>query len=463
MSLLRNMKIFWKVTTVVWFLYLTNGLLQFFLLPNLGNQPGVALGTSIILSLVFGLITSGILNALISWPLKTLISQFQDTHDLTIRPNIDQHQDDEIGILATKLDQYIGQLADTIRQLAVSSADLSQEAEQLALSADQTGQAAEQVSTSIQSVADGSTRLVRNVEKANQAVRTIIDSVNRVVNNTKELQTFTNQVNTIAMSSHQAIQKATIQIEKIQQTVGASSTAIEALGEQSNQIGKIVETITNIASQTNLLALNAAIEAARAGEQGKGFAVVAEEVRKLAVESAGAAQQIGALIKNIQEKTDESVQAMKTGTQEVSEGVAIVRETGLALNNITNSIHETLEKINGINHDVESLSASTNTIVTAVDEVAQVAENNASITEEVAASAQEQTSSVQVIADSINQIVLLTSELESLAGQFKIDEADTRPVLTTRRPAAQQGHQIPKVRTARLISPATGQNPPKRH
>lgn len=463
MSLLRNMKIFWKVTTVVWFLYLTNGLLQFFLLPNLGNQPGVALGTSIILSLVFGLITSGILNALISWPLKTLISQFQDTHDLTIRPNIDQHQDDEIGILATKLDQYIGQLADTIRQLAVSSADLSQEAEQLALSADQTGQAAEQVSTSIQSVADGSTRLVRNVEKANQAVRTIIDSVNRVVNNTKELQTFTNQVNTIAMSSHQAIQKATIQIEKIQQTVGASSTAIEALGEQSNQIGKIVETITNIASQTNLLALNAAIEAARAGEQGKGFAVVAEEVRKLAVESAGAAQQIGALIKNIQEKTDESVQAMKTGTQEVSEGVAIVRETGLALNNITNSIHETLEKINGINHDVESLSASTNTIVTAVDEVAQVAENNASITEEVAASAQEQTSSVQVIADSINQIVLLTSELESLAGQFKIDEADTRPVLTTRRPAAQPGHQIPKVRTARLISPATGQNPPKRH
>lgn len=463
MSLLRNMKIFWKVTTVVWFLYLTNGLLQFFLLPNLGNQPGVALGTSIILSLVFGLITSGILNALISWPLKTLISQFQDTHDLTIRPNIDQHQDDEIGILATKLDQYIGQLADTIRQLAVSSADLSQEAEQLALSADQTGQAAEQVSTSIQSVADGSTRLVRNVEKANQAVRTIIDSVNRVVNNTKELQTFTNQVNTIAMSSHQAIQKATIQIEKIQQTVGASSTAIEALGEQSNQIGKIVETITNIASQTNLLALNAAIEAARAGEQGKGFAVVAEEVRKLAVESAGAAQQIGALIKNIQEKTDESVQAMKTGTQEVSEGVAIVRETGLALNNITNSIHETLEKINGINHDVESLSASTNTIVTAVDEVAQVAENNASITEEVAASAQEQTSSVQVIADSINQIVLLTSELESLAGQFKIDEADTRPVLTTRRPAAQAGHQIPKVRTARLISPATGQNPPKRH
>lgn len=463
MSLLRNMKIFWKVTAVVWFLYLTNGLLQFFLLPNLGNQPGVALGISIILSLVFGLITSGILNALISWPLKTLIGQFQDTHDLTIRPNIAHHQDDEIGVLATKLDQYIGQLADTIRQLAVSSADLSQEAEQLALSADQTGQAAEQVSTSIQSVADGSTRLVRNVEKANQAVRTIIDSVNRVVHNTKELQTFTNQVNTIAMSSHQAIQKATIQIEKIQQTVGASSTAIEALGEQSNQIGKIVETITNIASQTNLLALNAAIEAARAGEQGKGFAVVAEEVRKLAVESAGAAQQIGALIKNIQEKTDESVQAMKTGTQEVSEGVAIVRETGLALNNITNSIHETLEKINGINHDVESLSASTNTIVTAVDEVAQVAENNAAITEEVAASAQEQTSSVQVIADSINQIVLLTSELESLAGQFKIDESDTRPVLAARRPAPQPGHQIQKVRTARLISPAPGQHNPKRH
>ena len=79
--------------------------------------------------------------------------------------------------------------------------------------------------------------------------------------------------------------------------------AIRSLGQKSEQIGGIVQTITGIAGQTNLLALNAAIEAARAGEQGRGFAVVAEEVRKLAEESQQAAATIAELIEQIQQET----------------------------------------------------------------------------------------------------------------------------------------------------------------
>ena len=87
-------------------------------------------------------------------------------------------------------------------------------------------------------------------------------------------------------------------------------SAIRGLGDKSERIGGIVDTITGIAEQTNLLALNAAIEAARAGEQGRGFAVVAEEVRKLAEESQQAAGQIAGLIGEIQAETEHAVEVV---------------------------------------------------------------------------------------------------------------------------------------------------------
>ncbi len=401
----------------------------------------------IALGLIVSFVLSTFLTQAIISPIKQINNALQDTKDLTVRVRVNRK--DEIGKLADKFNNYIEQLAKTIQQIALSSSDLSKDSKQLSISAEQTGKATEQVATSIQIVAEGGTKLVHHVETANRAVTSIIQAVNRVVTNTKELLAYTEQADKISSEGLETVQKATKQMEKIQSTVGTSAVAIQALGEQSSQIGRIVETITSIASQTNLLALNAAIEAARAGEQGKGFAVVAEEVRKLAEESAQAANQIGDIVKSIQALTHASIRSMENGTQEVSQGVSIIWETGASLDKIGFSVKQTLQRIQGINQDVGNLSGSSETIVRTMDEVSQVAENNAAIAEEVAASAEEQAASVHQIVTSVGNVTQLANNLEVLANQFKFEQlrTDTENDMGTRTLAL-----IKKAKTAKLVS-----------
>lgn len=444
MKKFKEQSIFVKTTSIVALSLLVCSSIIFSLINYIEINANIEILFMLILISFVSPLISLILTRAITNPIKDINDALQDIKDLTVRVNV--NRDDEIGALGNKFNNYIEQLSKTIQQIALSSSQLSKDSKKLSMSTEQTGKAAEQVATSIQIVAEGGTNLVSQVETANQAVGIIIQAVNRVVINSKELLDYTEQVSKISLEGIDTVKKATKQMEEIKSKVGESALSIQALGEQSSQIGRIVETITSIASQTNLLALNAAIEAARAGEQGKGFAVVAEEVRKLAEESAQAAYQIGDIVKNIQALTQDSMSSIHLGTQEVYRGVEIIRETGSSLDEISHSVQETFQKIQGINSHVGELSDSSRTIVNTIDEVSRVAENNAAISEEVAASAEEQNSSVRQIISSVENVSDLAHNLEALANQFKFekleeDNSDSKSLSV-----------VKKAKTARLIS-----------
>jgi len=130
------------------------------------------------------------------------------------------------------------------------------------------------------------------------------------------------------------VEQTLVKMKVIAESVRETAGKVEELGKRSDQIGRIVGVINDIADQTNLLALNAAIEAARAGEQGRGFAVVADEVRKLAERTTMSTKEIATMIEAVQGDTRLAVEAMEQGTRQVAKGVATTQKAGEALKEI---------------------------------------------------------------------------------------------------------------------------------
>ncbi len=152
---------------------------------------------------------------------------------------------------------------------------------------------------------------------------------------------------------------------------------MEELGKSSDQIGRIIAVIDDIADQTNLLALNAAIEAARAGEQGRGFAVVADEVRKLAERTTTATKEIAQMIKNIQDETRAAVTAMEAGSRQVEEGVKSTAQAGDSLKEIIQMAEEVGEMITHIATAATEQSAASEEVNQNMDQITKLVKESA--------------------------------------------------------------------------------------
>jgi methyl-accepting chemotaxis protein len=146
---------------------------------------------------------------------------------------------------------------------------------------------------------------------------------------------------------------------EIGRIVAGATTAVESLGNNSQQIGDIVGTIEDIADQTNLLALNAAIEAARAGEQGRGFAVVADEVRRLAERTSIATHEIQKIIGILQRDVVNVVQSMGQSAQSVKNGEGGARLSSQAMSDIKAHIEVLNDNVSQVATAIEEQSATT--------------------------------------------------------------------------------------------------------
>ena len=149
----------------------------------------------------------------------------------------------------------------------------------------------------------------------------------------------------VAEKGADVIQQTASGMREIAADIDTSSQLIAKLGERSQQITAIVNTIRGIADQTNLLALNAAIEAARAGEQGRGFAVVADEVRQLAARTSGSTAEISSMIAMIQDETRQAIESMDSTRDRAALGVDLANRAGTVILQIREGTTEAVQAV----------------------------------------------------------------------------------------------------------------------
>ncbi len=215
----------------------------------------------------------------------------------------------------------------TVEEITSSIEEVAKNAQDIAHSSDELAESAELVMNDSKKIEKTAEIVLNNSKMVGDAIEKLKTSIEKTAQFSEESKKIAEEAETHRIQGETAIKETIKGMTNIKIKVEDIVNIVNELGKSSEEIGKIIEVISEITEQTNLLALNAAIEAARAGDAGKGFAVVADEIRKLAEKSQQAAGEIENLIRGIQKEVRNAVRSSDEGKQEVEKGMNLARDT----------------------------------------------------------------------------------------------------------------------------------------
>jgi methyl-accepting chemotaxis protein len=295
----------------------------------------------------------------------------------------------------------VAEASATIEEMTISTDQAAKNLESLAETLSEASVTIEEMTSSIEAVARNAEVLSLAASRTSQTVSEMAGAVNEVAKIAEEADRISQRASDDARTGDEAVAKTVTGMKTISDTMENTARVITGLGKRSQEIGKILEVIEEIADQTNLLALNAAIEAARAGEAGRGFAVVADEVRKLAERSVEATKEIGEVIRQVQEETTAAVDTAKAGAAETKDGIGLADKAGLALRRIIESVSRSSQLMAQIAASTAKQSrASTEALRTVADMNASADQVTTAVREQAAGSKQ-----IRQAVDNINKLM----------------------------------------------------------
>ncbi|APO47424.1 methyl-accepting chemotaxis protein [Paenibacillus xylanexedens] len=374
-----------------------------------------------IISIVLGMVIALIMGRIISKPVAHVAraaSRIADG-DLTGEAIVVRNRD-EIGELAESFNKMMENLRHLIHQVGHNADRVAASSEELTASTEQTATATEQVATTMEEIATGMDTQVSMVGDGFHTINELSTGFQQMTVNTQNMSDEATNASAKTISGNDAVQSAVGQMNSIHQTVRVLAKVIEELGNHSDEIGSMVESISEISAQTNLLSLNAAIEAARAGEHGRGFEVVATEVRKLSDQSAKSAEQISVLVAAIRNGMNNASQSMGEVNAEVQEGIELVRKAGGTFEEIREAVSNVAGQTQEVSASIEQMAAGVEQINVSMKTIMEVTENAAAGTEEVSATSEEQLSAMQEIASAANDLSSMAEELQESVSRFKV-------------------------------------------
>ncbi|MCQ2012069.1 methyl-accepting chemotaxis protein [Clostridium butyricum] len=338
--------------------------------------------------------------------------------NLTCELNI--NRSDEIGQVADTLKNTSYELRNMVIDISTSANEVNKLADDVNEAIKQSLLGSEEITKSMEQISRGAINQAENADKASEITGELVDEIKSVVDKCNYMNEIVNDSIKMSTIGTERVQNAVENIKSIEKINNESIEQTLNLLEKSNEIGQIVNVISEIAEQTNLLALNASIEAARAGEQGKGFAVVASQVGELAKQSNEAAKKIENIIRGIQQQVQVIDKQMKFGAAEVANGVETTKSVSENFTEIEKTFKEIESVVLEVFHASNIMEEKAHTTSNSIKEVAGVTEENSSATEEVTAANEEQSASMQQIAETTSKLDELIENLNETIKKFKI-------------------------------------------
>jgi methyl-accepting chemotaxis protein len=316
------------------------------------------------------------LPSLVTKPLKQVIGAIQtlskDNGDLTQRVHVDSK--DELGQLATALNQFLDKLHSLIKRVATASTQVKESSEKLL-----------KINTESQEMISSQHSAT---EMAATAVREMSATVQEIARNASDAAKATQQADDDAQEGNSRVSASSSSIRDQASDVERAAEAIHTLESETQGVGAVLEVIRGIAEQTNLLALNAAIEAARAGEQGRGFAVVADEVRTLASRTRQSTDEIREMIERLQVGASNAVSVMEDARNKAQVSVERAESAGESLSEITKAVSEISDMNMQIASAAEEQSVATEEIHKNVTEISSTSDRNEQASREASATSE---------------------------------------------------------------------------
>lgn len=239
--------------------------------------------------------------------------------------------DGDLTVQATVTEDITGTIADSFNFAIEELRKLVATVNETALMVDMATKQTENTAAHLEKAADNQ---AKEINAATESIVSMAASIEEVSGNAERSSDVARHSVEVAHKGGEAVRRTIDGMNAIRETIQETSKRIKRLGESSQEIGNIVELISDIAEQTNILALNASIQASMAGEAGRGFAVVADEVQRLAERSTNATKQIDVLVRTIQADTNEAVVSMERSTTDVVGGALLAENAGAALDEI---------------------------------------------------------------------------------------------------------------------------------
>lgn len=308
---------------------------------------------------------------------------------------------------AEEQERMMNQMKQMQEQSRQTSDELLQMVKELSVITESSMKANEQITDETGSVLQSFSENTKEITGMNERTQDIHARLLALGTMNEQVAELAKQVNLTTKENQEKMDDATESMGKIHTSAEQCKDVILELGEKSKEILDIIRVITGISNQTNILALNASIEAARAGEHGKGFAVVAGEIQKLSEQTKAAVDNIGKIVTEVVQYTDNAVSVMEQSVQLTMVGMERIEEVGNSTALITASNSQMSEQILEMDKTVENIKSQSDEVAKGMEQVHSNTQGNYNAVEHVAAATQENTAGVAEIENLVERIKVL--------------------------------------------------------